>query len=104
MRQELVTSLAQAVERARIEEVRNTPVMTSIESPRVPAVRDRKGRVLIVFLGIISGVMVGVFLAFLRNYSEEDRTKENPRLDELSSLWSEALRHPFKRSAGPRVG
>ena len=33
MRQELVTSLAQAYERARIEEVRNTPVITLIDPP-----------------------------------------------------------------------
>ena len=62
---------------------------------------------MIVLVGIITGAMCGVFLAFVRNYREEDRMKENPRLDELSSLWSDALKDVtrflprlFKRSAG----
>lgn len=91
MRQELVTSLAQAFESARIEEVRNTPVITLIESPRVPAVRDPKGRIRTVIVGILAGVISGVFLAFVKNYREESRRKSNPKLDELSSLWSETL-------------
>lgn len=91
MRQELVTSLAQAFESARIEEVRNTPVITLIESARVPAVRDPRGRVRTVIVGILTGVISGVSLAFVNNYREESRRKNDPRLDELSSLWSETL-------------
>ncbi len=107
MRQQLVTSLAEAFESARIEEVRNTPVITLIESPRVPALRDPKRRVVIVLVGMSIGAMFGVFLAFVMNYREEDRMRDSSQLDELSSLWSEAvsdlprfLRRPFKRSAG----
>ena len=91
MRQELVTSIAQAFENARIEEVRNTPVITTIEFPRVPPIRDPKGRIGILMVGVLMGVMVGIFLAFLRNYSEEHRAHTDPRLSELSSLWKEAL-------------
>jgi len=78
MRQELVTSLARAFENARIEEVRNTPMITLIESPRVPALRDGKGRVTIVLVGTFTGAMFGVFLAFVRNYREEERMKDSP--------------------------
>lgn len=104
MRQEFVTSLTQAFENARIEEVRNTPVITLVESPRAPAIRDRKGRVLLMFLGVLSGGMVGVFLAFVKNYFEAEKRGQRPRLDEFSSLWREALADvtrflPFRRSA-----
>jgi uncharacterized protein involved in exopolysaccharide biosynthesis len=91
MRQELVTSLAQAFESARIEEVRNTPVITLIAPPRVPALRDPRERVRTVLVGIVMGMVLGVFLAFVANLREGDRLRENPRLAELSALWSEAL-------------
>ena len=88
MRQELVTSMAQAFENARIEEVRNTPVITLIEAPQIPAIRDPKGRIMIMVVGLLTGAMLGVVLAFFRTYSEEDRRKENSRLAVLYSLWS----------------
>ena len=90
MRQEVVTSIAQAFERARIEEVRNTPVITMIESPRVPAFRDSKGRILIVLLGIVAGAMVGGLLGFVKDYSQA-RNRGAADLEELSSLWRETL-------------
>ncbi len=90
-REALVTSLAQAHESARIEEVRNTPVITLIESPRVPALRDPRGRVRTVAVGLVTGTILGAFLAFVRNYREEDHMKEDPRLAGLSALWSEAV-------------
>lgn len=101
-REALVTSLAQAHESARIEEVRNTPVITLIESPRVPALRDPRGRVRTVAVGLVTGAIFGVFLAFVRNYREEDRMKEDPRLAGLSALWSEAVNDVtrlFRRSS-----
>ena len=88
MRQELVTSMAQAFENARIEEVRNTPVITLIEAPQVPAIRDPKGRIMIMVVGLMTGAMLGAILAFARTYREEDRVKENSRTDELFSMWS----------------
>jgi uncharacterized protein involved in exopolysaccharide biosynthesis len=99
MRQELVTSIAQAFENARIEEVRNTPVITMIEHPRVPVIRDAKGRIGILVIGIGAGVIFGVFLAFLWNYREKSGMQKDPRLDELSSLWREFLSDliPFSR-------
>ena len=101
-REALVTSLAQAHESARIEEVRNTPVITLIESPRVPALRDPRGRVRTVAVGLVTGAIFGVFLAFVRNHREEDRMKKDPRLAELSALWSEAVNDVtrlFRRSS-----
>ena len=106
MRQELVTSLAQAFEQARIEEVRNTPVITLIESPRVPALRDPKRRLLIMIMGIMLGVAGGAFAVFFRNYIEQsDGSRPSDSL-ELASLWTDTMTdlrrfvpRPFKRSA-----
>ena len=110
MRQELVTSLAQAFERARIEEVRNTPVITLIESPGVPALRAPKRRVLIIMMGIMIGAAGGAFAVFFRNYMEQPDGTRPSHLLELSSLWGDTMTdlrrfvaRPFKRSAGSKV-
>ena len=106
MRQELVTSLAQSYESARIEEVRNTPVITLIDPPRVPAIRDPKGRLLILVLGIILGVMGGTFAALLLNSVDQARRIGSAGFQDLSSAWDQTLtdvwvlaRRPFGRSA-----
>jgi uncharacterized protein involved in exopolysaccharide biosynthesis len=41
LRQQLYTSIAQAFEQARIEEVRDTPVITVVEAPMLPARPDQ---------------------------------------------------------------
>lgn len=43
LKQQVFQMLSQAVEQARIEEVRDTPVLTIIEPPSPPAVRDPRG-------------------------------------------------------------
>ena len=74
MRQELVTALAEAYEQARIDEVRNTPVITVIDQPEPPALPDRRGRLLKLLLGVILGMMVGIGFAFMKEFGE--RAKE----------------------------
>ncbi len=91
MRQEIVTSLAQAYEAARIDEVRNTPVLTRIETPRAPAMHDPKGRVLIVLLGGILGMMVAIPTALIRHATGTRQGNHDPEFEKLSGLWHETL-------------
>ena len=65
MRQELVTAMAQAYEQARIDEVRNTPLITVIDRPEPAALPDPRWLLEIV-LGLSLGMMVGFGLAFVR--------------------------------------
>jgi uncharacterized protein involved in exopolysaccharide biosynthesis len=46
LKQQVFQTLSQAVEQARIDEVRDTPVLTVIEPPSPPPVRDRRGLLL----------------------------------------------------------
>ena len=98
MRQELVTAMAQAYERARINEVRDLPVITVIESPEVPALPDPRGRLLKIVLAILLGVMVGSALAFMSAYgrrAQKDGSRDYREFrslltvagEELSGLW-----------------
>ena len=90
-RQELVTSMAQAFERARIDEVRNTPVLTFIENPRAPVVRDRKRRVQLMAAGIFFAVVAGTLAALVANSLDRVRRTGSADMDEFSSLWKQTL-------------
>jgi len=58
-RQEVVTSLARAFEEARVNEVRDTPVITVLEQPEGTAVPSRKAP-LLALLGLLMGSLAGV--------------------------------------------
>lgn len=66
-KQMLHNTLAQSYEQARMEEVRDTPVITVLERP-VPAVRPNSRHVLQkTLLAFILGVMFGIVIAFVRS-------------------------------------
>jgi uncharacterized protein involved in exopolysaccharide biosynthesis len=104
-RQQLYASLAQAFEQARIDEVRNTPVVTVIEHPVEPALRDRRMLLIKAFLALIVGLLIAGTFALLgelvtngRRGPAEDLNEfevlKRETLDDLGRL-RERLRHPF---------
>ena len=66
MRQQLYTAAAQAYEQAKMEQVRDTPVLTVLEPPRVPTLPDRRGLVKTTLVGIIFGAVLGVLFLLLK--------------------------------------
>lgn len=68
MRQQVYVSLAQAYEQAKIDEVRDTPVITIVESPRVPVTPDSRHMIRRVLLAGILGLLLGLLLAAMREY------------------------------------
>jgi uncharacterized protein involved in exopolysaccharide biosynthesis len=110
VQQQLYLSLAQAYEQARIDEVRNTPIITMIERPIMPVANPR---MLFVKVGmaLLAGVALACLVAFLREVFSADRRGAAEELQELEELkgaaWgdveriSSRLRHPFGvRSSG----
>lgn len=63
LRTQVYTSLLQNLEEARMREVRDTPVITIIEEPRVPIVGDRRGTFTKMILGGFAGAILGIVLA-----------------------------------------
>jgi tyrosine-protein kinase Etk/Wzc len=63
LRQQIYTSVAQAYEQARIEEVRDTPVITLVEAPMLPARPDSRpfGRAIVA--GVLLSLIAARFLA-----------------------------------------
>ena len=77
MRQELMTAMAQAYEQARIDEVRNTSVITVIDQPEVPTLPNPRGRLVTQVMGVILGIMVGFGLAFIQELGERVKNAES---------------------------
>jgi uncharacterized protein involved in exopolysaccharide biosynthesis len=103
LKQSLVTSLAQSYEQARIEEVRNTPVITVFEEPETPLRADQPRSpvrqvlslmVLSVFIGMSCAVVAGVLERSRSNGSEPYREFEAALRDARSRFL------PFARRGG----
>jgi uncharacterized protein involved in exopolysaccharide biosynthesis len=90
-RQQIYASLAQAFEQAKIDEVRDTPVITVIEQPRAsrgPSASNRSRRLAIAaLLGVFAALGLAGLLEVLRGYER----RPMPETAELSVLRREAL-------------
>ena len=66
LQQQVYTTLAQSYEDLRMREVRDTPLITLVEAPAVPAQPEPRGRIKLLLLGLILGAFVGSFLVLVR--------------------------------------
>ncbi|MGH7539627.1 MAG: GNVR domain-containing protein, partial [Gemmatimonadota bacterium] len=101
LQQEVYTTLAQALEQAKIEEVRDTPVITVVEQPILPAEPDERGLLLRAILAALFGLLVAALVTIFREVSDradrrqEEEFREFQRLrrkvdGELRTLWERA--------------
>lgn len=65
MRQQVYTSLAQAFEQAKIEEVRDMPVTTIVDKPTVPVRPKSRGLMEKSFFALLAGGLAGLLIAWL---------------------------------------
>jgi uncharacterized protein involved in exopolysaccharide biosynthesis len=99
MRQQLYNSLAQLYEQAKIEEVKDLPVITVVEPPETPIAPDAHGGLLKTLIGIIVGVAMGILIAFgghlitlmTRNQQSDDFVEfarlSREAMDDLTHPW-----------------
>jgi uncharacterized protein involved in exopolysaccharide biosynthesis len=83
IRQQLYLKLAEAFEQARIEEVRNTPVVSVVEQPRVPVRPEGPMLPLKVFGAFVAGLFLAAIVAVLRDSVGRPRTAWQEDVDEL---------------------
>lgn len=89
LQQQIVTSLAQQFEEARIREIRDTPVITVIERPTIPALPDPQFRALIVLLSAFAFFSLSVLIALFRDTRGRARSLEkNPAEAFRSNEWN----------------
>jgi uncharacterized protein involved in exopolysaccharide biosynthesis len=86
MRQQLYTSLAQAYDQARIDEVRNTPVITTVQEPERPALPEPRRLPFKVLLGGILGAVLGMVLGFVREFARRAGTRATESREEFLRL------------------
>lgn len=65
LRSSVVTTLVQSLLQAEISEVRDTPVITVLQTPYLPPDNDPRRRVLSALVGLVLGGMLGIVLAFV---------------------------------------
>jgi uncharacterized protein involved in exopolysaccharide biosynthesis len=99
--QEVHLTLARAVEEARIEEVRNTPVITVLDGPEGSARRAQSLR-LIAMLGVTIGFVAGMVMVFVLEYSERDRARHPTAYEEFVRLATALARTLMLRRSGER--
>lgn len=98
MRQEVYSTVAQAYEQARIEEVRDTPVLTVIQAPFAPARPEPSGIVGKAAIGLIVGLGLGALAVFLVEFASGLRRHDPERFAEfqaLSASTARQLRRPW---------
>ncbi|MBI4420520.1 MAG: hypothetical protein HY560_06810 [Gemmatimonadetes bacterium] len=83
LRQQVYTSLAQAYERSRIDEVRNTPVITILDPPEGSLDRVGRGTVLRSLVSLVFGGMLGIVTALLAEYLGRQRRDKPEEFEEL---------------------
>jgi uncharacterized protein involved in exopolysaccharide biosynthesis len=97
VRQQVYTTLVQSFEQARISEVRDTPVITVLQTPFFPPGPDDRGLLLILVIGVAIGGTVGVILAFVVDAMKRPALGDPARAD-FQQSWEGLLRSlPFGR-------
>ena len=96
---QVVSTLQQSAEQAKIEEVRDTPTVTAVERPTLPVRPDSRGTVKFALIGLVLGTFLGMGLAFVRETISRPSLRETSDYEEFVRLRHEAftdLMHPWK--------
>ncbi len=83
MLQQVFTTLTQSYEEARIREVRDTPVITVVESPRLPTMPGPRGRLRFGIMGLVLGGFVGSLVVFVSAMLAAHREAGNKEVKEF---------------------
>jgi uncharacterized protein involved in exopolysaccharide biosynthesis len=99
VRQQIYTTLLQNREESRIREVRDTPVITVLEDPRLPLSPEPRNSIYKGILGGLLGSMVGVILALTAHLSASVRRKPSPEINEFFRLLEQAKPRFLRRAS-----
>jgi uncharacterized protein involved in exopolysaccharide biosynthesis len=100
MRQQIFASLSQAYEQARLDQVRDTPLISVVEPPQVPPLPDPRHLGVRLALGLLLGFLFGFFVSFLYDYAVP--LEQAGRPSEFLSLL-QRLFHPLRRRSEYRA-
>lgn len=92
LRSDVYRDLAQALEQAKLDEIRDTPLITVIQSARMPLGPDPRGLVFSAIIALIVGLVLGTVVALLRYGLEVSRHSHPEGFAALSAEMSAAKR------------
>ena len=95
MRQQIVSTLTQAVEQDRIEAVRNTPSISVLEEPSDALQPDRRHLLLKGSLALAGGFAMVVIWLLIAEVLRSGKADTPGQYEELERTWRETRRHPF---------
>lgn len=109
LKQQVYTTLAQSYEDVRMREVRDTPVISIVEAPSVDQRPESRGRIKMVFLGLVIGATIGVLVTllteWLRQMSRRQDADASEFLNSLQQIRNAVMaRLRFRRGAGGQSG
>jgi uncharacterized protein involved in exopolysaccharide biosynthesis len=90
LRQQLYLSLSQSLQVARLQEVRNTPVIAVIEEPEGFVEARPRGTIRNLVLGALAGLIMAVGLAFALEYLAESQRSGSSDYQVFKELWGQA--------------
>ena len=99
LRQQVYTTLLQTREEARIREVRDMPVITELEDPRLPLISESRGTAIKLILGALAGGFLGIVIAFLADAMVAARRAPSEEAREFFQLVEEVTPRFLKRGA-----
>jgi hypothetical protein len=97
LRDQVYTTLLQNYEEAKMREVRDTPVITLIEAPRLAALGQSRQTIQKSLLGGIGAGMLAVLFAFVAEGARGLRRRSTPESQEFFKLVDEAMPAFVKR-------
>lgn len=105
LRSQVYSGLAQALEQAKLDEIRDTPLITVIEEPVPPVRPDPRGLVMTTMVAFLAGLFLGAIAALLRHAVASNRKDRPESFAELSAELAAAKRDllriawPLKRAS-----
>ena len=107
LRSGVYQSLAQALEQAKLEEIRDTPLLTVIDEPEAPVQPDPRGLIATTLAGFFAGLFLGAIAALVRQSIRINRESRADTFAELSLQMTATkadlrrLVWPFKEQPAP---
>lgn len=90
-KQEIYTAIAQSYEQVRIDAIRDAPTITVFEEPNKPALPNGRGTISKSLTGLVLGALIGMLIAFTREYFSRSRSVYPSAAEEFQLLKRETL-------------
>lgn len=97
LRQQVYTSLLENREEAKLREVRDTPVITVLEDPRLPLVGESRKVAQKAVVGALVGGLIALLIVFLREWWTALRGTPNEDVRAFVRLLQDATPRSFRR-------